>query len=168
MDAPLKKYPLWKQAVDDFIAEQRPFGSHLTRQWLIDHLEISVPSRGSMDEFRKFETGFLAARVRFFDTLRRDHGIQFRDAKDGEWELLHPREATRYAIEKGAREMKDAWHRSHDRVTHVPLEQLTDQERAENADVQARLGEKRAMLMSLKAPPRALPNATSSGEEPGE
>lgn len=155
----LKKFPLWKQAVDDLLELAPAPGFVLTEEWLLEHLELALPKYGTAEEFKKWNLTWLQARSAFFDALRDDHALQFAQ-KDGEgWRLLAPGEVSRTALARMKHELYKELKRARQSLVCADLTKMTEAERAENADAMTRVA--RAMNLAREAvklpPPATVP-----------
>lgn len=153
---PVKKHPLWRQAVDDFLATRPQPGAILTEEWMLGALELRRPAIASWQEMQRLQLQFLQATQHFFEELRRSHRLQFSERRSGEWRLLHPSEVAKMAMDELRRETQRAARKGIERIKHIDVQQLTDRQRAEADESAARLLQLQQMARrALKYP--ALP-----------
>lgn len=152
----LKKFPLWKQAIDDFLALDPQPGFVLEEQWLLDHLEMKMPEYGYAEEFKRWNLQWLSARSAFFDALREDHAMQFATKDERGWRLLAQGEVAKVALARMKHELYKELRRARSSLSCADLTSMTDAERTENAEAMTRVA--RAMniareAVKLPAPP---------------
>jgi len=165
-----KLHPIWKQAVQDFLATDPSPGDALTRVQLEDWLEMRRPARGTYEEIRDFELRFLAARDRFADELLRKHQIQFgeKDRDANGWRVLAPGEVAKFTRKQSEHELKKALRRQRERLAHTDLSGLSPEQQRDHAETLVRNSWKLRALkdadkraMELPALPKALPRRTT-------
>jgi hypothetical protein len=155
----IKKFPLWKQAVEDLLALEPNPGFVLSEAWLMEHLELEVPEYGTAEKFKKWNLSWLQARSAFFDALRDDHALQFAMKEDGGWRLLAPGEVSKNALARMKHELYKELKRARLSLSCADRTRMTELELGENAEAMTRVA--RAMSLAREAvklpPPAAVP-----------
>jgi hypothetical protein len=162
----VKLHPIWRQAVQDFLATDPQPGDAVTRQQLEAWFEMTRPTRGTYNEIRDYELRFLATRDRFCDELLRKHQVQFGEKERDEdgWRVLAPGEVAKFTRRQSERELKKALRRQRERLAHTDLSGLTPEQQRDHAETLVRCSWKQRALrdaekraIELPALPKALP-----------
>lgn len=159
MSEDVKKYPLWKQAVEDLLALAPAPGFVLEEQWLLEHLELVAPDYGSLETFKGWNLRYLQARSAFFETLRDIHALQFAQKADGGWRLLAPGEVSKAALGRMKHELYKELRRARTSLACADRTKMSEAELMENAEALTRVA--RAMSLAREAvklpPPATVP-----------
>ncbi len=152
----VKKFPIWKQAVEDFVSQDPPAapGYILHDRWLLEHFEMSKPTSGLYEEIARFNLAFLDSKTKFFAALRDNHQIQFAERDGGGWRLLHPAEVARHSMSELAKATRAAALKAGRRISNVDVSELNDRQQAELADAAARLSRVRQIARKETRLPR--------------
>ena len=165
-DDKTKLHPIWKQAVQDFLAADPKPGDVVTRTQLEKWFEMRRPARGTYEEIRDYELRFLATRDKFCDELLRKNQIQFGDKERDEdgWRVLAPGDVAKFTRKQSERELKKALRRQRERLAHTDLSGLTPEQQRDHAETLVRCSWKQRALRdaekrAIEVPslPKALP-----------
>lgn len=146
-DFELERFPKWRQAVQDFLAEFR-YGDLITHQWLAEHFgmpTIGESSTLSAYEFRERQFEWLANIEAFKSELLRDHQICLQSVRGEGYRWVPPHEQTSVATEAFEREAGKVYRTAAQRLKNVRVSELTEEQRKENFDAVAKLSAMRSM-----------------------
>jgi len=141
-------FPSWKQAVENYVAQNPEPGSVLTRTWLME--QFGIPQPTTVEEFQKAGLLFLQAFTKFRESLLVDHLIDLQTDRNGNYEVIHPKDQTRIAMETRLREITRSFRKMHTSVAFVNTNALTESQRAENTDAMVKIAAMRANVNRRK------------------
>lgn len=143
MDEPdLKLSPAWKQAVKEFLAAGFMAGDVVSHDWLGERFAIPRQDEEAMltpAEFRDRQLRWLQAIESFKAELLELHQIYLASVPGEGYRWVPPHEQTGLAVAKFERAAKHAYRQVGDRLTHLRVGELTDEQRRENLDAVGRL-----------------------------
>lgn len=128
--------PLWRQAVVDLLNECPEPGHLITKAWLNSHFELEEGY--TADQFKRYHYAFLEAMEGFRNELLVDHNIALKVISGVGYQVIAPKEQTRHALAQGYRRIRRDVGAMAKMLRHVDVGQLTDEQRQENADAQAK------------------------------
>jgi len=138
-DSSVKLFPAWKQAVRDFLNEFK-YGDIVSHEWLADHFSMVLQDEKlSAAEFRARQFEWLSSIEGFKDQLLRDHQVMLQSVRGEGYRWCAPEEQTRIATVEFERDMRRTFRATAMRLRHVRIEELTGEQRQENADAIAKL-----------------------------
>ena len=141
-------FPVWKQALKNYVDSNPQPGSVVTKKWLMDQFRIAEPVTAS--DLHEANLEFLQNFSRFKDELLQDYLIALRANHDGGYEVVPPNQQTRMAIEVGIKEIRRSYNKMHLTAACVNKDALTEAERTENTDGLAKIAAMRAMVSRRK------------------
>lgn len=137
----LARYPLWRQAVQDFIAEFA-YGDIVGHDWLEAHFGmpgLSENEQLTADQFRERQFEWLANVEAFKVELLRDHQICLQSIRGKGYRWVPPNEQTDLAVADFHRGAKKIFSSVGQKLRHLRASELTDGERKTNVDAVAKL-----------------------------
>jgi hypothetical protein len=147
-------HPAWKQAEADLLADGLTYGSVISDKWL--DAAMGVPKPATLHQAEAYMRARLTFRTHLFNSLLTNHMMMVNRVKSEGYVVVQPAQQTRIAMERRTAEMKHAITKMAREVSHVDVTQLTDAQRAENTNAQAKIGMLRSMVrkqLKLDAPP---------------
>lgn len=137
----LARHPLWRQAVQDFIAEFA-YGDIVGHYWLEAHFGmpgLSEDEQLTADQFRERQFEWLANVEAFKVELLRDHQICLQSIRGKGYRWVPPNEQTDLAVADFHRGAKKIFSSVGQKLRHLRASELTDGERKTNVDAVAKL-----------------------------
>lgn len=150
MEEELKQYPLWKEAVNKFLAMNPQPGTVLTEKWKQENFGIHLPKNATLDDLKEYQFSMLSSFDNFRQTLLEEHQIHLKANKAGSHIMLAPREQAGAALKDFNTDIKRAVVKSKRRIENVAVEQLTNEERKEVTDAQVRVAMAASMFKQVK------------------
>ncbi|TVR60864.1 MAG: hypothetical protein EA420_13235 [Candidatus Competibacteraceae bacterium] len=157
MSGDIKKWPLYKNAAERFMALNPEPGFVLPDQWLEYELELSYEISSS-EEFRQASLERLQIQ-QFREYLMTEYQVHLDRVRGIGYRVLAPGEATGVAMAGLQCEWTAIMRRTARRLIHVPIEQLDDGQLRENAEARARVAQLRgltAKAFELPPPPKQM------------
>lgn len=137
MSSPVFLHPEWRQALADIVAmEPRP-GDVIQRETLEQML--GLPEAKTQAQFQARQLKWLQQFERLRDELLTTHQIWLRANGSGGYEVVPPGKQTELAYSDYSRAAFLKLKRMARVAQHVRFSELTDAERAANADAQAKI-----------------------------
>lgn len=146
----LQLFPMWKQAVIDFVSGNPKPGDIITEEWKNSHFGIYPPPFGTADVFKEYNLKMLAAFDSFQAALLEEYQIHLKSDRKGGHIVLAPNEQTRIAVEDCNTGIKKALKKSKVKLDNVATEALSSDERKEHTDAQVRMSMLAAMHKKVK------------------
>lgn len=147
MDEPeMKLYPAWRQVEADLLARGLQDGEIISMDYLRAGFGVEDPrTLNGAEALRQhgvfnFSLGELSA------SLLENHRIKLRLVDCVGYMVVPPGEQTRLSLRDRRAELNNALNRAVREVTYIRTETLTDEQRKENADAQAKFGMLRSMV----------------------
>jgi hypothetical protein len=151
MSDELKLFPLWKQAVKDFIDARFSEGDVITKKWLEEHFEMTPAGElTTLEEFERRAFDWLKNTTSFRESLLEEHQIALQTVIGDGYRVVPPHEQTALAREKFEKEARKSYKKAVLTMTNVQVDKLTDQQRKENTDAIAKLSMLRGMHKSIE------------------
>lgn len=135
------RYPPWRQAVQDFIAEFK-YGDIVGHDWLESRFGIPGLEEGqelTADKFRERQFEWLANVEQFKTELLRDHQICLQSIRGKGYRWVPPSEQTDLAVSDFQRGAKKIFSVAGHKLRSLRIGELTEVERRTNADAVARI-----------------------------
>lgn len=140
-----KLHPIWKQAVQDFLATDPQPDDVVTMEQLKEWFEMpsltleTIGKRDPEKAVEDYKLRFLALRHQWQHELLRKHQIQF-DEKErgGGWRVLAPDEVARFTRRQSDRELKKVLARQRERLAHTDLSELSQAQQRDHAETLVR------------------------------
>lgn len=147
VDDDLALFPAWRQAVQDFLSEFA-YGDVVPHTWLERHfgmLSLSDSQRLTAEAFRARQFSWLASIEAFKHELLQAHNIYLQSVRGEGYRWVPPAEQTGLANKEFERDAKRAFRSVGQRLRHVRIAELTDDQRRENVDALAKVANLRGM-----------------------
>lgn len=135
------KYPGHKQAVEDFLKEFK-YGDLVGHDWL--ETRFGMPSMGdsrslTVEQFRERQFEWLANVEAFKAELLRDHQVCLQSVRGRGYRWVPPHEQTGLAMEELGRGVQKVFRGAGQKLRHLRITELTDDQRRDNLDQVAKL-----------------------------
>lgn len=135
------KYPVHKQAVEDFLKEFK-YGDLVGHDWL--EARFGMPSMGefkslTVEQFRDRQFEWLANVEAFKAKLLRDHQVCLQSVRGRGYRWVPPHEQTGVAMEELGRGVRKVFRGAGQKLRHLRITELTDDQRRDNLDQVAKL-----------------------------
>lgn len=135
------KYPGHKQAVEDFLKAFK-YGDLVGHEWL--EARFGMPSMGeskslTVDQFRDRQFEWLANVEAFKAELLRDHQVCLQSVRGRGYRWVPPHEQTGVAMEELGRGVRKVFRGAGQKLRHLRITELTDDQRRDNLDQVAKL-----------------------------
>lgn len=135
----------WQNALAAFKAADFNPGDVIPMAWFFEHFRVKPPeARKTMAEFQGEQFKFMGEMDRFQAALAEDLSLVLQNVKGEGYRVVPPAEQTEWAMDKVHRDFSKAMSKAHMRLTHLRLSELSDDQRRQNADAQAKLAALRA------------------------
>ncbi|MCV3851631.1 hypothetical protein [Pseudomonas aeruginosa] len=145
--AEVTKYPVHKQAVEDFLKEFK-YGDLVGHDWL--EARFGMPSMSdskalTVEQFRDRQFEWLANVEAFKAELLRDHQVCLQSVRGREYRWVPPHEQTGVAMDELGRNVRKVFRSTGQKLRHLRITELTDEQRRENLDQLAKFSALRGM-----------------------
>lgn len=148
-DDEFKLSPPWKHALRALMERGLPNGAVVHKTELVSLFGMAMPVTAADQE--RFQLVFMRQFLELRDELLEEHRIALRTMHgESSYEVIPPHAQTDHAMMDGLRDMRRAARKMERTLCFVKHEELTDQQRRQNADAQA----KAAMLAGMIRNPR--------------
>lgn len=137
-------FPAWKQAVKVLLDEGLTFGSVVSRKRLADLCEIRQPE--NISDVRRYDLELLTAITEIKDSLLTAHCMLLVADHKGSFIVIAPESQTSYAVNSGVKAISKEMRKMAMAVSFTKTDLLTSEERAKNADAQAKISMLSGML----------------------
>ena len=134
----LKLYPSWKQALSDLEAAAIAPGQTIEKDWLCEKFGL-VPANTIAESERNAQL-FRTAIWQLRETLLSKHNLMLRAVSGIGYRVVEPEMQTGQALRDRGEEIGRALAKLQTEITCIRLDALTDTQRKENADAQAKVG----------------------------
>jgi hypothetical protein len=129
----------WQRAVKAFIRLRAKPNQTIPLDWFIEEFELTIPTRGTVEDWTAFRFGWLGAFDKFRRELLEKHFIDLRPVKTKGYQVVPPNEQTRCAIEDGLKDVGRVLDKMNARILYVNHKALTKRERRENLEALHRM-----------------------------
>lgn len=130
----------WQNALTAFSDSTFAPGDIIPMDWFYEHFRVKAPEdRQTIASFQEEQLKFMGEMDRFQKALAEDHYLVLQNVRGEGYRIVPPTEQTGWAMDRAHHEFGKAFSRAHMRLTHVRLSELTDEQRRQNADAQAKL-----------------------------
>lgn len=141
------KYPAYKQAVEDFLAQFK-YGDLAGHDWL--EARFGMPSMSesrslTVEQFRDRQFEWLANVEAFKAELLRDHQVCLQSVRGRGYRWVPPHEQTGVAMEELGRNVRKVFRSTGQKLRHLRLTELTDEQRRDNLNQVAKFSALRGM-----------------------
>lgn len=148
VDENISLFPVWRQAVKDFLAANLEPGTVIPLRWFEGHFQMEPLDENAMlsaAEFRERQFTWLRNMDEFRRELLEEHQICLLSVHGEGYRIVPPGEQTGATTERFEREVKKAYRQAAVRLKNVQVDKLTEEQRKENVDAIARLAMLRGM-----------------------
>lgn len=136
----VRKDPAWKEAVTAFIREGFKPSEPVLHSWFFGAFGIIEPDKcGSVNEAQRAQLAYLGNMEALKKELLEEHQIALRSVRGVGYEIVPPTEQTQWAQQEIKAELGKAVRTGRARLINVQLDMLTDEQKKENMDAQAKL-----------------------------
>jgi len=139
-------FPAWKQAVRTLLGEGLTYGSVVSRKRISELCEIRPPQ--NIDDVRRHDLELLTAITEIKDSLLTAHCMLLVADHTGSFIVIAPESQTSYAVNSGVKAIGKEMRKMAMAVSFTRTELLTNDERAKNADAQAKISMLSGMMHS--------------------
>jgi len=139
-------FPAWKQAVRTLLGEGLTYGSAVSRKRIAELCEIRPPQ--NIDDVRRHDLELLTAITEIKDSLLTAHCMLLVADHKGSFIVIAPESQTSYAVNSGVKAIGKEMRKMAMAVSFTRTELLTNDERAKNADAQAKISMLSGMMHS--------------------
>ena len=141
------KYPAHKQAVDDFLKEFK-YGDLVGHDWL--EARFGMPSVGdskllTQEQFKARQFEWLASVEAFKDELLKEHQVCLQSVRGRGYRWVPPHEQTGGAMDELGRNVRKVFRGAGQKLRHLRITELTDEQRKTSLDAVAKLSALRGM-----------------------
>lgn len=144
-------YPAWRQAVQDFLGEFT-YGDLVSHAWLEERfgmLTIDDSQRLTANAFRERQFAWLGAIEAFKHSLLTEHQVMLESVRGQGYRWAHPAQQTAIATRELEREAGKVFRQAGSRLKHMRFGELTDEQRRENVDAQAKMSALRGTVRKV-------------------
>lgn len=139
-----KLYPAWRQAEADLLATGVTYGSLISDEWLDHAFGITAPQ--SIAEAERAQLVRLSQIEALRESLLANHNMMLTRVRGVGFTVVPPELQTKTAMQMRTKEVRVALQKLAREISHVNTSLLTDDQRKENTDAQAKLGVLRTMF----------------------
>ena len=139
-------FPAWKQAVRTLLGEGLTYGSVVSRKRIAELCEVRPPQ--SIEDVRRHDLELLTAITEIKDSLLTAHCMLLVADHKGSFIVIAPESQTSYAVNSGVKAIGKEMRKMAMAVSFTKTELLTNDERAKNADAQAKISMLSGMMRS--------------------
>lgn len=144
-------YPAWREALKRWPQSGHTWGDTIPHEWFYEAFGLQpVTDMMTVKQAETIRLKFLAQFESFRRALLEEHRMDLVSVRGYGYEIVTPDEASRRAYDEEMHEVRKAMRNLGRRLRFVPLSQMTDEQRRENADLLARAA---SLSRVLKAPP---------------
>ncbi|WP_417585309.1 hypothetical protein [Pelagibacterium sp.] len=145
------KYPLYKQAVQDFLAEFA-YGDMVSHAWLEEH--FGMPTIGdskqlTAEQFRERQFEWLSNVEAFKSELLKDHQVCLQSVWGQGYRWVPPHEQTELAVTEFQRSAKKIFGAAGSKLRNLRVLELNNEQRRANMDAVAKFSA--LQVMATKA-----------------
>jgi hypothetical protein len=143
--------PIWKQAVQDFLAAGFADGDVIQREWFEERFDMGT-AKGSMklDAYQARQLVWLENIEALRRQLLQEHRIYLESVYGAGYRIVPPGEQTGATKKRFEREVRKEFRRAALGLKNVRHDQLTDVQRQENLDAIAKLSQIGGMRKALR------------------
>lgn len=155
----LELYPAWREALKRWPSSGFTWGDTIPHEWFYEAFNLpAVEDHMTVKEAESIRLKFLGQFESFRRALLEEYRMDLISVRGYGYEIVTPDEASRRAYDDEMYEIRKALRSLSRRLTFVPLGQMTDDQRRENADLMARAANLKQMFQQK-------PAALSAGDE---
>lgn len=144
-------YPAWRQAEKQLLASGLTPGQIITHEWLTEAFGLRPAT--TIEQHERNKLTFLRQLSDLRDSLLEKHQLMLRAVTGVGYSVITPDKQTSVAMQDRTKAIRHELAKLAREVSNVRVDELTDDQRKENADAQAKLGAMRSMFRKqLKGP----------------
>lgn len=130
----------WKNALHALEESDFQIGDMIPMDWLHEHFRTKPREKCVTPvEYDEERFKFMQEFSRFSSVLLHENQLGLQNIRGEGYRILPPKEQTEFAQEKFNSELERAVGKAHAFLTNVRLDELSDEQRRQNADAQAKL-----------------------------
>lgn len=146
----LDLYPAWREALHQWPQSGHSWGDQIPHEWFYTAFGLPVvQDTMTIKQAEAIRLKFLSQFESFRKALLEDHRMDLVSVRGYGYEIVTPAEASRRAYEEEMHEVRKAMRNLARRLRFVPLNQMTDEQRRENADLMARAANLQRMFKPI-------------------
>lgn len=152
-DGAVSLYPVWKQAVEDFLAAGFQPGDVIPHAWLAEHFGMPMLDDAAaitLTEYRERQFTWLQHVEAVKSELLDKHQVFLKSVFGEGYRWVLPSQQTGVAVVQFEQEAKRAYKKAGRRLTNIKMAELTDAQRQENLDAIGRLSMLQGMHRTLE------------------
>jgi hypothetical protein len=146
----IKKSPIWKQAIEDFLASDFGYGDTVPHAWFVDHFGLELPTTARQQ--KDFQAHMARHFAKFRGHMLKHHLMDFVNVWGSGYLVVKPGDQTRYALKDTRDAIRKALSEGTKRTVFVNQSMLTEAQRQENTDAINKL----AALQAIASPKKWL------------
>lgn len=150
-DDPTALYPAWRQAEKQLLDSGLAPGQIITHEWLFDAFGLRQAT--TIEQHERNKLAFLRQLTDLRDSLLDKHQLMLRAVAGVGYSVITPDKQTGVAMHDRTKAIRNELAKLCREVSNVRVSELTDDQRKENADAQAKLGALRSMFRRQLKPP---------------
>lgn len=143
MDEP-KLFPAWRQAEVELLANGATYGSLVTTDWLRE--AFGIKEAATVAQYQRNELVMLRQTQALSESLLENHRMMLVPVRGVGYTIVPPEKQTAVAMDRRTKEIKQALMKMAREISFVNVEKLTDAQRKENSDAQAKIGALRGLV----------------------
>ncbi|PXX59534.1 hypothetical protein SAMN05660489_04559 [Pseudomonas sp. LAMO17WK12:I10] len=135
------KYPAHKQAVEDFLKEFA-YGGLVGHDWLearFGMLSVGESKLLTQEQFKARQFEWLASVEAFKEELLKEHQVCLQSVRGRGYRWVPPHEQTGVAMEELGRNVRKVFRGAGQKLRHLRITELTDEQRKTSLDAVAKL-----------------------------
>lgn len=141
MSEEMKKFPAWKQAVSEFLAEFN-YGDMVTHAWMEQRFgmpSITESHRLTAEQFRERQFEWLANVEAFKAALLKEHQVCLQSVRGEGYRWVPPHEQTGVAVKEFESSARKVFRTAGNKLRNLRHLELTDEQRRANMDAIAKV-----------------------------
>lgn len=147
----LTKYPLYRQAVQDFIADFQ-YGDVVSHAWLESHFGMPTADDSKQltaEQFRERQFEWLANVEAFKSELLKDHQVCLQSVRGQGYRWVPPHEQTDVAVAELQRGARKIFGTAGSKLRNLRISELSDEQRKANMDAVAKFSALKGMAQRV-------------------
>lgn len=141
MDDQLPLYPIWREALHNWKTSGFTWGDIVPHAWFFREFRLpEIRDAMTVKEAKTIELKMLQNRTQFERALRAEYRMDLVSVPGVGYEIITPAEQSRRAWDDFRAALRRAWRDLMERLRYLALEQITDDQRRENAHLLALAG----------------------------
>lgn len=143
----------WKNAMEVFNKSGFKIGEMIPMAWFYTNFRVTpLEDCHTADDFKETQFKFMGEMSMFQQSLAEENQLVLQNIRGEGYRIVPPAEQTAFAMDKAQREMNRVFSKAHMRLTNIRLDELSDEQRRQNADSQAKLAALRTRARRVRLP----------------